>query len=399
MSGPRPFRFAGRLPASKSILNRLLVIASHAAPGTFRVRGDSDADDVRLLRGGLAALAAGRPADCGAAGTVLRFLALRASRLPGRHRLTGTPRLLARPLAPLLALLRDLGARAEIAAGDPPALVIGSNGIWELSQPIVVDRSQSSQFASAALLSAWSLPAPLTLRLTGAPVSEAYLAMTLALVRNAGLRVDVSGEVLTVAPSAAVQPGEPCAEIDLGAAFAVAAAAAVAGEAELEPFPAPSLQPDRVFVDILAAMGVPLEHMPAKLVVRRAGALRPVDWNLRDSPDLFPVLAVLAALADGTSRLLGAPHLGLKESDRLARSAALVAALGRTFEPRHDGLVIHGQGWQRHERTIPFDPDQDHRLAMAAGVALKAGFDVRVTDPAVVSKSFPDFWAAIGEAP
>jgi 3-phosphoshikimate 1-carboxyvinyltransferase len=399
MSGVRSFRFAGELPASKSILNRLLVIGSFAAPGEFTVRGESNADDVRHLREGLAALADGRPADCGAAGTVFRFLALRASRLPGRHRLTGTPRLLARPIAPLIDVLRRLGASAEVATGDDAALVVEGDGRWTLDRPIEVERSRSSQFASAVLLSAWELSGPLRLRFSGDPVSEAYLTMTVALVRNAGLSVDTGHEEWIVAPGARVRPGEHRAEMDLGAAFAVAAAAAVAGEAELAPFPVPSLQSDRVFVDILAAMGVPLEQLGDTLVVKRAEALRPIDWNLRDSPDLFPVLSVLAALADGPSRLLGAPHLGLKESDRLAKSAALVAALGRAFEPHPDGLVIHGQGRKRHDRPIEFDTDQDHRLAMAAGVAIKAGFDVRVTDPGVVAKSFPDFWSAIGETP
>lgn len=397
----RSFRYDGTLPASKSILNRLLVIASFADPERFRITGaDSDADDVRHMRRGLKELPSGRPLDCGAAGTVLRFLALRVSRRPGRHELTGTPRLFSRPLGPLTDVLEQLGARVETGDASLPRLVIHGPASWRTDRPLTIDRGLSSQFASGVLLSAWDLDGPLTITFTGETVSEGYFSMTLELVRRAGLSVEDSAETLTIPPGQKVRPDTVPAEIDLSSAFALAAAAAVGGEARITPFPDASLQPDRVFVDILSAMGVPVERAGSTLEVRRAAALQPVEWCLRDSPDLFPVLGVLCALAEGRSRLFGAPHLGLKESNRIARTVQLVSALGRTVEERPDGMVVHGQGLDRvHDRPITYDPDHDHRLAMAAGVARKAGFAVEVSEPDVVNKSFPGFWSSIGEAP
>ena len=138
MNRGRPFRFEGTLPASKSILNRLLVIQSLGDPAHVHVDGASDSDDVGHLRQGLAALHAGQPMDCGAAGTVLRFLALRAARKPGRHVLTGTPRLLARPMAPLQDVLGQLHATATIEPQAPdggPALVVDCARRLALEQP------------------------------------------------------------------------------------------------------------------------------------------------------------------------------------------------------------------------------------------------------------------------
>ena len=169
------FRYEGVLPASKSILNRLLVIQSYAE-GDFNILGDSSADDVRFMREGLAALAAGRPARCGEAGTVLRFLALRAARISGEHRLLGSPRLFARPQETVLDLLAQLGVAARITAD--PALVIAGSGWRDPGEPLAVDRSRSSQFASALLLNAWELPFPLALEGRGERVSESYLQLT-----------------------------------------------------------------------------------------------------------------------------------------------------------------------------------------------------------------------------
>ena len=399
MTGRKGFTFSGEVPASKSMLNRLRVIQSHTNPGDYRIQGDSDARDVIHMKAGLEALRRGEIADCGEGGTVLRFLAFRASRLPGRHGLTGSPRLFSRPLGPLLAILEHLGVKARFSRPEAPSLVIESDGGWSCTEPVPVDRSRSSQFASGILLNAWNLPSPLTLEFTGTAVSQAYLDMTRVLVERSGLELGAVDSGLHIAAGQGVKPGTYRAEPDLSSSFSLAAAAVVAGRAEFLHFPGESLQPDRVFVDILRAMVVAVDHAGEVLTVERAERLRPVDWNLGDSPDLFPVLAVLAALAEGQSRLHGAPHLGHKESDRIQKTAELLQAMGRTFQHLDGGLLIEGEGLKVKGAPVTFDPDQDHRLAMAAGVARKAGFPIRVMDPGVVKKSFPGFWSCIGETP
>ena len=180
------------------------------------------------------------------------------------------------------------------------------------------------------------------------------------------------------------------AETDLSSAFAIAALAAVAGRAVIEEFPEKSLQPDSVFPEILRAMGAGVKREGTSLIVEKARELRAVEWNLLDCPDLFPVLATVCAQANGRSRLFGAPHLAHKESSRIESTARLLRNLGTTFEAKPDGMEVEG-GAIRLD-AFDFDPEHDHRLAMAAAVAHAGGANVRVLHPSVVDKSFPEFW-------
>jgi len=392
------FRFSGRVPASKSILNRLLVIQSFARE-PLEIRGDSSCDDVVAMRRALPAVLAshGGPADCGAAGTTFRFLALRASRVPGRHVLTGTPALLARPQKALVEALAQLGVGAELT---PAGLVIESAG-WKppAGGRLRIDRSQSSQFASAVLLSAWELDFDLRLQLAEGP-SEGYLAMSEDLVRRSGMRLErsPSGEI-AVPRGSQVTAQELAAESDLSSCFAVAALAALdlGSSARFEEFPRASLQPDRVFVRLLDEMGADVRRDDdGSLTIRGAEELSPIEVDLGESPDLFPVLAVLCAFAEGTSHLYGAPHLAYKESSRIEKTAELLRGLGREIEVRRDGMIIHGHRVANvRGASWDFDPSDDHRLAMAAAVARQAGEPVRVLHPEVVAKSFPEFWPIV----
>lgn len=401
MAAVNDFRFAGVIPASKSVLNRLLVIQSFASDLT--IRGDSDCDDVMRMKSALPRIVEGKgaAADCGAAGTTFRFLVVRASRIPGKHLVTGTPRLLARPQAALLEILKQLGVEAQ---PSPSGFVIQSQGWKKPTGPIRVDRSQSSQFASAVLLSAWDLDFDLEIEFVGvedgdAP-SEGYFEITEQIVRDAGMRLERNSSRLFIPARSRVRAGEIEAESDLSSAFAVAALGAIGGEAVIRSYPEKTSQPDAVFPEILQAMGARITRRPGELQVNRAEKLKAVEWNLRDCPDLFPVLSVLCAFAEGRSRLFGAPHLVHKESSRIESSARIVEGLGCKVRILPDGMEIEG-GARRLPSTDAlrsgpaweFDPLEDHRLAMAAAVARLAGAPVRILHPDVVNKSFPGFWA------
>ncbi len=395
------FRFLGRLPASKSILNRLLVIQSFSAGG-LQIDGESSCDDVKYMREALS-LVMGRkdalaPVDCGAAGTTFRFLALRASRFPGRHLLRGSERLLARPQGALIGILEQLGVQAEL---NSRGLLIDSKG-WQSPKngALMIDRSQSSQFASAVMLSAWDLDFDLSIQLVseGETPSEGYLVMSEALLCEAGMSFHrEAGNSLTIKKGSQVRATMMKAEPDLSSCFAIAALAAINenSSACIEAFPRQSLQPDAVFPQVLRHLGVEVRHDVGRdeLKINGVSRLRSLEMNLGDCPDLFPVLAVLCAFAEGRSNLFGAKHLIHKESDRIKCIAELVRALGREVELRADGLVIHGRGLHEVSRDPwEFDPQEDHRLAMAAAVAQVAGSGVRVLHPEVVNKSFPEFW-------
>lgn len=383
------FEYRGRIPGSKSLFNRLLILQSFSP--AIKILGESQADDVLKMRAALRQLANGEPADCGAAGTTLRFVAFRASRMKGTHHLTGSLRLLERPQNEIARALGQLGC--DVSFG-PQRITIRSDG-WRWPEAgITIEQSISSQFASALILSAWDLPTALRLNLSGLSVSAGYLQMTLDLVRDAGMqwrRVDAN--VIEIPAGATIQSREFKVESDLSSAFAVAALAAVKGRAVLVDWPERSLQPDSVFPSVLEKMGVRISIAKNELTIERAGQpLKPIEFDLRHCPDLFPVLAVLCALADGRSRLVGAPHLIHKESDRVAKIAELIRLMGRDVNPIAGGLEIDGRTGSPSATTFAYDPDHDHRLAMAAAVARAASFSVRIERPDVVNKSFPEFW-------
>lgn len=389
------FAFVGRLPASKSILNRLHVVKSWCP--RLEIRGDSDADDVRLMREGLVALDEGRDVDVGAAGTTLRFLALRASRLPGKHRLFGHARLFARPQDELIKILAQLGVRAELG---PTWIEIRGEGWVPSGDTLMVPADRSSQFATAVLMNAWDLPFDLFVSLGGARVSEGYWRMSVRLAETLGMKLQFWDSDFRVPRGSRVVAPSIEAEIDVSSAFAIAALAAVAGRATLTDFPRPSLQPDAGFVEILRHMGVAIGFKGSALEIERASRLNGVRVNLKTMPDLFPVLAVLCGLAHGESHLYGAPHLVHKESDRLHRIAALLRSIGREVRVNDDGLEVLGDAPPRAPGPgLAFDCDRDHRLAFAAATLRAAGFDVDITDAEVVTKSFPEYWSVVGWQP
>ncbi len=385
------FYFKGKIPSSKSILNRALIIQSFAPE--VRLLGESQADDVQSMRAGLANLSQSS-IECGDAGTVLRFLALRVSRISGVHTLTGSERLFSRPQAELIPILHQLSVDAELGG---PALRIRSSG-WRLAvDGLHVNAERSSQFASAVLLSAWHLPFMLPISISKKVVSEGYFRMTLQMVRDFGMRVQGSGPEFVIPANQTITRSEPyVCEPDLSSAFAVAALAAVGGRADIEDFPKRSLQPDSIFVKIISDMGVHVRHDSSTLIVEKSKLVRGVDVNLTSCPDLFPVLGVLCALTGGPSEIRGIGHLKFKESSRLERTCELIEWMGARVQV--DDSAGESRVTVTPTRTRPvggtiwkFNADRDHRMAMAAEVARWAGFPIQVEDMKVVSKSFPEF--------
>ena len=388
----KPLAFVGKLAASKSILNRTLLVQSYNPH--LRVIGESPSDDVRFMTEGLGQMFKGEDICAGSAATVLRFLAVRASRVPGTHRLVGHPRLFSRPHDELTKILRQVGVHCELT---PEAITIESSG-WKLhGDTILIPTERSSQFASAVLLNAWDLPFDLYVSLGGQKVSEGYWRMSVHLAQMFGMKIDFWDSDFRVSKGQKPRGDDYHAEIDMSSAFAVAAIAAVNGQATFLEFPEQSIQPDAHFAVILQKMGVPVTYGKQTLKVEKAAQLNGVAVNLKSTPDLFPVLAALCALSEGESDLFGAPHLVHKESDRLQRLAQLIQELGRTVEVKDDGIKILGPKLTPEAgRQIVFDCDHDHRLAFAAAVFKAAGFKLDIRHGDVVSKSFPGFWSLLG---
>lgn len=391
------FQFAGSLPPSKSLQIRALLLQAYEP--RIHIPMLSSCEDVQAMSAACHALRSDAPqvqADCGEAGLVLRLCLAFASRRGGVTYLRGSPRLLARPHDELLRALRELGTEIEMSPSSDALIVRSPGRAWRpCSQPLSLAGGTSSQFASALLLNAWDLPFALQIVVGREPVSQGYLAMSRHMAGQFGLQIEDDGDgMLTVPPGQRIVAGVASGEADVSSAFAVVALAAVAGHAHIHNFPLHSQQPDAAFVDLLRRMGVAITLDGEGLQACRAeDPLRPLSADVSGCPDLVPVLAVLCALADGRSRLFGAPHLRGKESDRIATSASLLRMLGRAVEETDDGLVIDGRPFVQTDALTPlrFDAGRDHRLVMAAAVARYAGFPVAIENLRAVDKSFPEF--------
>ena len=387
------FSFQGELPASKSLLNRALVAKSYSSD--LKIIGDSECDDVQLMRAGLTDLLAGRPVECGHAGTVLRFLALRASRLVGRHKLIGSERLFSRPQSELLPILGQLGIDAQF---DKKSLQINSRGWRLIVDGLQINAQRSSQFASAVILNAWDLKFPLHFHMTRKVVSQGYLNMTLELVRKLGMRIEDNGSEFFIPANQNVNVREYRVEPDLSSAFAVTAMAVVAGLAKIKGFPLHSLQPDALFVRILQDMGATVQSFGGDLQVTKTEKLQGVHVNIEKCPDLLPILGVLCARAQTPSQIDGVGHAQFKESARVEKTQELLQIMGANVETQGSSLYIRPSVLHsRLETAVVFDVDHDHRMAMAATVARWAGFPIQVSDMNVVTKSFPEFLKITGE--
>jgi 3-phosphoshikimate 1-carboxyvinyltransferase len=377
------------IAASKSLLNRALIVKSFFPQ--LQLVGDSQARDVLDLKVALQRLETGRsPLDCGEGGTTLRFLLARASRRPGDYVFTGRDRLLRRPHTPLLSALDHLGVAVQATAHE---IHLHSSG-WQWDHPLSLSLAVSSQFVSALLLSAWQLPKTLVIDLQDLSGSRSYLQMTVDFLRKLGMAIEWEGQRISVPANELLQVKSCQIEPDMSSAFAVAAVGLVSGRTRLLNFPRHSVQPDFQFIQLLQQLGGQVEYEGGDLIVHKS-QLRGADLDLQSTPDLFPVLAVLLARAQGPSRIRGLGVLPYKESNRIEKSLELLRGLN--CEVSWDGCSFQiSGGVERPGPSLLFDPDQDHRMAMAAGVARAMGVDITLQNPDVVAKSFPNFWEVIG---
>ncbi len=402
-----------RVPASKSVTQRYFNLALLGRL-PLTVHRPLLSEDTRHFLAGLAAcgftvdhqpaevrivpgeLPAGGEIFCGAGGTMFRFLTAALAAVPGRWRLDGIPRLRQRTVAPLLAALRQLGAEIRCPEGEgfAPLEIVGGS---LRGGRATLDAGVSSQFLSAVLMAAQVAPEPTALEVV-ALTSEPYVDLTLDAIAELGGTVRRRGDVFHL-ESSTLTSRDVEVEADFSAAaYPAAAAMLTGGKVELWPLGATSKQGDRRFLDLLERMGAAVDWTADGVKVT-AGSLRAVDADLSASPDQVPTLAALAPFACGTTRITNVPHLRIKESDRLSAMARELGRCGAAVEELPDGLVIPGV-WAEGEpegRTPPATPVEvrtygDHRIAMSMALVGLRRPGVRIADPGVVAKSYPDFW-------
>jgi len=404
-----------QLPTSKSISNRLLMIRAISGK-IFPIENLSTADDTLLLQNHLETIERekGRSEevvlDAKNAGTVLRFLTAYLACKPGKWVMTGSDRMMERPIGILIDALRKLGAGIEYLStpGFPPFRIEGK---YLTGDKLEIDASVSSQYLSALLMIAPSLPEGLELRLTGNPVSMPYVAMTLGLMESYGIWVKHQGSVITVDHGEYLEANFRV-EADWSSAAFWYETAALADEAQLylPGLQAKSLQGDAIVARIFRELGIESDFDKKGLRLTKKPVTShlhpPKPWQRRESPvtshnfsnhpDIAPaVITAFAALGIG-GRFTGLEGLKFKESDRYEALAKELNRIGLSISKtgNRTGLVVEGNAFNEneHDPEMVIKSYDDHRLAMAfAPLALKLRH-LRIDSPEVVSKSYPGFW-------
>jgi 3-phosphoshikimate 1-carboxyvinyltransferase len=406
---PAPVHATIKVPGSKSQTNRALVLAALAATqgnGSSTVSGALRSRDTNLMIGALRTLGldvdgaaseltvSGRISpttdagvDCGLAGTVLRFVPPLAGLGTTAVTFDGDEQARVRPIAPLLDAMRALGV--QIDGNALPFVVHGTGSV--AGGCVSIDASSSSQFVSGLLLSGAAFTDGLTVVNTGAKAPSApHIAMTVAMLRDAGVDVDdTEPKRWRVAPGA-VAARKWTVEPDLSNAVPFLAAAVVTGGmVRIEGWPPISTQPAGHILDILRSLRCVVLQTDSYLEIRGSMVYDGIDVDLHDVGELAPAVAVLAALASpgSVSRLSGIAHLRGHETDRLAALSNEINALGGSCEQTPDGLVItaeplRGGTWHSYA---------DHRMATAGAIVGLRVAGVTIDDIATTAKTLPEF--------
>lgn len=398
---PAPLKGAVRAIPSKSAAHRLLILAVLAdGPTVLNLPASSQDIDatVRCLRtlgaeirregAAVSVTPAASPPlspllDCGESGSTLRFLLPVAAVLGGGARFTGGGRLPNRPIGALLDTLRSHGL--SFSVDSLPLAMEGCLRGGEFRLPGDV----SSQYVTGLLLALPRAEQDSVITLTTALASSSYVEMTLAALRRFGAEIRTERGIYHIpGRQRLASPGTLRVEGDWSNAAFFLAAGALGGGVTVTGLDSDSLQGDRAVVSLLRRFGAEVRQEEDAVTVC-PGRLRGMEISVEEIPDLLPILAVVAACAEGETRFTHAARLRLKESDRLSAVAALLRALGGEAEELPDGLIV--RGGELTGGTA--DSVHDHRLAMAAAVAaIRCRGPVEIKDAGAVEKSYPRFF-------
>lgn len=424
-----PFtRAAGtvRLPGSKSISNRVLLLAA-LSEGETRVRDLLDSDDTRVMLDALKTLGVAWRKDgddhlvtgvggkfpvkaaelfMGNAGTAIRPLTAALALQGGDYRLSGVPRMHERPIGDLVDGLRQVGARVDYLGNEGyPPLHLQPSAI-RIEGPIRVRGDVSSQFLTALLMALPLADAPggrIEIEVVGELISKPYIEITLNLLARFGIEVKRDGWSRFVLPARARyrSPGEIFVEGDASSAsYFLAAGAIGGGPVRVEGVGLASIQGDVQFADALNRMGANVmaggNWIEVRGVDRDDGRLQGITLDCNHIPDAAMTLAVAALFADGPTTLTNIGSWRVKETDRIDAMATELRKLGADVEAGQDYLRIAPPAqWQTPADGI--DTYDDHRMAMCFSLATFGPLPIRINDPRCVAKTFPDYFDVFGQ--
>ena len=395
-----------RLPGSKSVTARALFLAA-AASGRTVLREPLRAADTRAFLAALTALGyplaaendrweitgspSGPPAGGGAvwchdAATASRFLPALCAAGHGTYAIDASAQMRARPMAPLLGALRQLGADITAADGDHLPLRIRAGGVK--GGDVLLDAGVSSQFLTALCLLGPLTAEGLRIRVTDL-VSAPYVDLTLAMMARFGAVARRDSDGIFAFEPAGYQAVDMTVEPDASTASYFLAAAAITGNTVTVPgLGRRSAQGDLAFgTQILAAMGAQCHATDGAITVTGTGQLSGGEFVMRDISDTMPTLAAIAPFADGPVTITGVGNVRVKESDRLEAMAVNLRACGIRCETGPDWITVHpGQPHGAHIACYA-----DHRIAMACSLIGLRTPGITLDDPQCVAKTCPDF--------
>jgi 3-phosphoshikimate 1-carboxyvinyltransferase len=428
-----PINATVRVPGSKSLTNRALLIAS-LANGTTKITNALFSDDSRYFAQALQTLGfdiqldesshemtvtglGGRiPATnaelfIGNAGTAARFLSAFLTLGKGEYILGGEPRMRERPIGDLAEALTQLGAKLQPVNTGHWSLVTDYSSICP---PIKITASGlpggktkiagniSSQFLSALLMIAPYAKSPVEIELTTDLNSKPYVDMTLSIMHDFGVDVQRNGYQSFTIPLSTYRGASlwdhfpltnyPIESDASAASYFFAAPGICGGTVKVENITRNSVQGDIKFLDVLAQMGCTVEETDDCLLVTGHSQLHGVDIDMRDIPDTAQTLAAIAPFADSPTRIRGIASARLKETDRIHATCAELTRLGVRVEEHEDGMTIHPV---EKMRPAVIQTYNDHRMAMAFSL-IGLRFDgVTIENPSCVSKTFPDYFEVL----
>ncbi len=388
------------LTGSKSESNRALILQA-LSKGKVSVSNLSAATDTQTLQQILNSnlQIPNSELNVGPAGTAMRFLTAYLSLQNGEFTLTGTERMQERPIGILVDALRTLGAQIEYAEneGFPPLHIKGT--FVQKTNKISIQGNISSQYISALLLIAPSLPQGLTLQIEGELTSKPYVEMTLAMLAQAGIKHEWTDQIIRIEKqdfSSSVITIEP----DWSAASYWYAIAALAKEAELflPNLQIYSLQGDSKITELMANFGIisQFKNGGVALLKDNRKPIRKI-FDLKDCPDLAQTLIVCCAAFGHDATFTGLETLKIKETNRIKALQTELAKLGVQLIEKNLTYKLDCS-----ERVLPakiqIDTYDDHRMAMAFAPLALIIDEVEIQDPEVVNKSYPDFWKHLQQA-
>ncbi|MDH7507897.1 MAG: 3-phosphoshikimate 1-carboxyvinyltransferase [Methanomassiliicoccales archaeon] len=319
-------------------------------------------------------------------GTTIRLIAGVASLLPCITILTGDESIRQRPMQPLIDALTEMGVYCVSTRGDgrAPLVIRGPNH----GKVAHIRGDVSSQFISSLLISSPLKEVDTDIILTTPLKSRPYVEITIEMMKRFGGECYESREGFHVPGDQEYKPCDYTIPGDYSSAAFPLVAGALAGTVTVTGLDLGDRQGDKLILDILEQFGAYVERQPSKVTVS-AGELKGIDIDMSNSPDLFPIVSVLAAVAKGETNLYNAEHVRLKESDRISTTVSFLRSMGAHIDERRDGCLIRGPN---KLRGAVINSHSDHRILMAAAIAgLVADGETIITDGKCYEVSYPSF--------